>query len=244
MNPASTAVNSTIKQLTRILCRVDDTQLARVPLHGPLILVSNHVNFLDIPLLFTHLLPRPVTGFVKSETWDNPAMAMLFNFWQGIPIRRGEADLNALRQGIKALQEGKIVAIAPEGTRSNHGRLQKAHAGVVILAMESGAPLLPLVYYGGEKFHNNIRNLRRTDFYISVGRPFYIETGGIKANRQIRQQIADDIMYQLAALLPPDYRGYYSDICQASNSYFRFHPIPDVSTTKSPYQPQENQRDY
>ncbi|HEY68873.1 MAG TPA: 1-acyl-sn-glycerol-3-phosphate acyltransferase, partial [Thermoflexia bacterium] len=68
------AVTSTIKGLTRLLCRVDDAQLARVPDRGPLIVVANHVNFLEVPLLYTHLLPRPVTGFAKAENLSNPIL--------------------------------------------------------------------------------------------------------------------------------------------------------------------------
>ena len=89
---AARVVNTTIKGLTRAICRVDDSQLVHVPERGPLIIVANHVNFLEVPLLFTHLQPRPVTGFAKAETWDNPAMALLFNLWGAIPLERGEAD--------------------------------------------------------------------------------------------------------------------------------------------------------
>ncbi len=77
MTLAAWAVNTTIKSLTHVLCKINDEQLAKVPKHGPLILVANHINFLDIPIVFTHLQPRPVTGFIKSETWDNPVMAFL-----------------------------------------------------------------------------------------------------------------------------------------------------------------------
>jgi len=97
-------------------------------------------------------MPRPLTGFAKAETWDNPAMAMLFDLWQAIPIRRGEVDLEAIRQALSVLQSGGILAVAPEGTRSGHGRLGRGNPGVVLLAQMSGAPLLPLVYYGGESF--------------------------------------------------------------------------------------------
>jgi 1-acyl-sn-glycerol-3-phosphate acyltransferase len=141
-------VNLTIKGLARLLCRVDDAQLARVPREGPLILVTNHINFLDVPVVYTHLQPRPITGFAKIETWDNPAMGRLFDLWQAIPLQRGRADIEALRRGLEALAEGKILAVAPEGTRSGHGQLQPAHAGVVMLALHSGAPLLPLAFYG------------------------------------------------------------------------------------------------
>jgi len=222
MKLALRVVNTSLQGLTRLLCRVDDAHLARVPATGPLILVANHINFLEVPLIYTHLMPRPVTGFAKAETWDNPAMAMLFDLWQAIPLRRGEADLEAMRQALSVLQAGGILAVAPEGTRSGHGRLGRGNPGVVLLAQMSGAPLLPLVYYGGESFKENIKRLRRTDFHIVVGQPFTIQTQGVSVNRQVRQQIADEIMYQLAALLPPPYRGHYSDLHAATQTYLRF----------------------
>jgi len=217
-------VTSTIKGLTRILCRVDDAQLARVPDRGPLIIVANHVNFLEVPLLYTHLQPRSVTGFAKVETWDNPALGALFDLGRAIPLRRGEADMAALRRALKALEEGHILAVAPEGTRSGHGRLQPAHPGVVFLALRSSAPLLPVVHLGGELFWHNLPRLRRTDFHIVVGQPFYLDPGGVKVTRQVRQQMVDEIMYQMAALLPPAYWGVYSDLAAATEAYLRFPP--------------------
>jgi 1-acyl-sn-glycerol-3-phosphate acyltransferase len=215
-------VNSAIKGLIRLLCRVDDAQLARVPARGPLVVVANHINFLEVPLLLTHIQPRPVTGFAKAEAWDNPALGFLFNLWGLIPLRRGEANVVAFRRGLAALEAGHILAVAPEGTRSGHGRLQRGHPGVVLLALRSGAPLLPVVYYGGESFRRNLTRLRRTDFHIIVGQPFYLNAGGVKVTREVRQQMADEIMYLIAALLPPAYRGYYSDVPAATRTYLRF----------------------
>jgi 1-acyl-sn-glycerol-3-phosphate acyltransferase len=215
-------VNGSIKRLLRVLCRVDDAQLARVPERGPMILVANHVNFLEVPLVFTHLQPRPVTGFAKAETWDNPIMARLFNLWGAIPIKRGEADMEALRQGLSFLEAGYILAVSPEGTRSNDGRLLRGHPGVVLLAQRTGAPLLPVVYYGGERFRDNLTRLRRTDFHIIVGHSFYLQTEGIKLSREVRQHMVDEVMYQLAALLPPEYRGAYTNLAAATDQYLRF----------------------
>ena len=215
-------VNTTIKSLTHVLCRIDDSQLSMVPRHGPLILVANHINFLEVPVVFTHLQPRPVTGFVKSETWDNRAMAYLFNLWGGIPLRRGEADVTAYHLALEALMKGKIVAVAPEGTRSGNGQLQRGNPGIVTLALRSGAPVLPMAYYGSEQFRRNIVRLRRTDFCIRVGRPFHVQSSDAKAIRQIRQAITDEIMYQLATLLPVPYRGVYSDLEAATQNYLHF----------------------
>lgn len=222
MSLAFRAASMTVKALTHCLCRIDTRSLKRVPYKGPLILVCNHINFMDAPVLYTHLLPRPVTGFAKSETWDSPFLGQLFNLGGAIPLRRGAADLSALREGLAALEKGYIVAITPEGTRSGDGRLAQGHPGVVTLAIHSGAPLLPLVYYGGERLSHNLRRLRRTDFHIQVGKPFYVQTSEVRVTRNIRRQITDEIMYQLAALLPAKYRGVYANAGAASSDYLKF----------------------
>ena len=215
-------VTSSIKYLLRLLCRVNDVQVARVPDHGPLIVVVNHVNFLEAPVMYTHLQPRPMTALAKAETWNNPALRPLANLWGAIPLRRGEADTAGLRQALAALEAGYILILAPEGTRSGHGRLQRGQPGVAFLALRSGAPLLPVVYHGGERFWRNLTGLRRTDFHIIVGHPFYLDSRGGRVNRQVRQQMADEIMYQMAALLPSAYRGDYSNLDAATETYIRF----------------------
>ena len=217
-------VTATLKGLTGVLCRVNDAQLADVPEQGPLILVINHVNFLEAPVVFPRLHPRPLTGFAKAETWDNPSLRLLANLWRAIPLRRGEADVTALRQALAALEANHIVIVAPEGTRSGDGNLGRGHPGVAFLALRSGAPLLPMVYYGGERFWHNLPRLRRTDFHIVVGQPFHLHHRGSRAARRVRQQMADEIMYQVAALLPPAYRGAYSDLGAATETYLRFPP--------------------
>jgi 1-acyl-sn-glycerol-3-phosphate acyltransferase len=221
-------INTTIRGLTDVICRVDDAQLARVPQHGPLIVVANHINFLDAPVLFSRVHPRRVTGFVKAETWQNPTLGLLFDVWNTIPLERGEADVGAFREGLAALQDGAILAVAPEGTRSGHGRLQRGRPGVVLLALRSGAPILPLVYYGSERFHDNLRRLRRTDFRIVVGQPFYLDARGVKVTQTVRHAMVNEMMYQIAALLPPDYRGVYADIDTATEHYLHF-PVGSAS---------------
>ncbi len=230
-------VNSTIKGVIRILCQVEDSQLSRIPVQGPLILVANHINFLDVPLIYTHLLPRPITGLAKAETWDNPAMRPLFNMWGAIPLQRGEADVHAMRLSLNALQANKILAISPEGTRSRTGCLQRGRPGVVVLALKSGAPLLPVAYYGGEAFGQNMMRFQRTNFNIVVGYPFHIDSRGVKITKEIRQMITDEIMYQLAGLLPPHYRGYYSDLSKATEYFLKFPAlsVSNIPSTKNLY---------
>lgn len=216
---------SSIKTLTRILCRIDDAQLARVPERGPLILVTNHINFLEAPVFYTHLAPRPLTGLVKAENLEHPLFGpLLFSLWQGIPVQRGEADMAAFRRVFQILAEGRILAMTPEGTRSGHGRLQQGRPGIAFMALRSNALVLPAAHYGGERFWRSLRRLHRTDFDIIVGQPFHLDAGGVKVTRQVRQRMADEVMYQIAALLPPVYRGFYSDLSAATETYLRFLP--------------------
>jgi len=217
-------VNTTIKGITTLVCRVDAAQLERVPARGPLIIVTNHVNFLEAPVIYTRLEPRAMTGFAKIETWDSAFLGWLFDVWGMIPVRRGEADMSAIRRGVAALEDGQILAIAPEGTRSGHGCLQRGHPGVVMMALLSGAPLLPVLHYGGEQYRQNLPHLRRTDFHVIVGQPFELDKRGEKVTRVVRQKMIDEIMYQMAALLPSPYRGEYADLSKATKFYLRYSP--------------------
>jgi len=224
MNVSRWMVVTTLKALTQAICRIDSAQLESVPEKGPLILATNHVNILEIPIIYTQLQPRPVTGLVLASRWSNPVTRWLLEVCGAIPLRRGEADVAAMRIALARLEAREIVVIAPEGTRSGHGRLQRAHAGVVLLALRSQAPLLPVVFYGSENYKENLRRLRRTDFHIAVGRPFYLSAGEGSVTRQIRQKMIDEVMYQMARLLPARYRGEYSDLGVGTTEYLSFLP--------------------
>lgn len=217
-------INSAVRIYTRITCRMDISELDKVPKKGPLIAYSNHTGQIEVPLVFAHLQPRPVTGMAKVETWDNWFLNWVFDTWGAIPVRRGEADVQAMRKSLEALKEGYILGIAPEGTRNKTGQLLRAHPGVVSLAIHSGASLLPLAHWGGEKYLSNLKLLKRTDFHVRVGTPFQLKLEGTKLTREIRQQIADEMMYRLAALLPEEYRGEYANLDVATEQYLRDIP--------------------
>jgi len=194
---------------TSILCKIDKSDFCKVPRKGPLIIVTNHIGSLEVPLLFVHLQPRKLTGLAKVETWDNKFMGWLFDLWGAIPVRRGDADMDAIHKSIQVLKAGGILGVAPEGTRSRDGKLLQAQPGVVLLAQRTGAPILPLAHWGGEQFSHNLRKFKRTEFHVRVGRPFILDTRGEKVTGEIRQKIADEIMGQVAALMPDQYHGEY-----------------------------------
>ena len=212
-------IGQIVKIGTRILCRIDAPDLDKVPVRGPLIAYSNHTGQIEVAVFFGQLQPRPITGWAKMEAWDNAFLNWLFNLWGLIPVRRGEADTAALRKAVTALEKGYIFGIAPEGTRNITGRLKRAHPGVVLLAVRSGAPLLPIAHWGGEDFLRNLARLKRTDFHIRVGDPICLNVDGVRMTREIRQQIVDEMMYRLAELLPHEYRGEYEKVTEVKYSF-------------------------
>ncbi len=133
-------INFIIRIYTRITCRIDAPDLWSFPAHGPLIAIANHAGQIEVPLLFAHLQPRQLTGWAKIEAWDNLFLRWVFNTWGIIPVRRGEADTAALKLALKALEDGKIFGLAPEGTRNKNGRLIRALPGAVLVAIHSKAP--------------------------------------------------------------------------------------------------------
>jgi 1-acyl-sn-glycerol-3-phosphate acyltransferase len=193
-----------------LACRLDRSELAKVPKKGPLIIVTNHVNFLEAPLLYAFLYPRDISGFAKADTWRNPFLGLLATIWECVPVERGANDIQAMRRALEALSRGKMLNVMPEGTRSHDGRLGRGHGGVVAMALRSGAPIVPIAHFGGESFWRNLRRGKRTDVRFRVGEAFRLrqpEPGRAKSDRF---EASEEIMLRLAQLLPPKYRGEYA----------------------------------
>lgn len=211
MTLASRVITPFVKFVLGSVCRVDARELEKLPAKGPLIIVTNHINFLEVPLIYAFSYPRNVIGLVKKETWDNPVLGFLATSWEAVPIDRNASDIGALKASLDVLAAGGILAVAPEGTRSGDGRLGRGHGGVVQLAVRSGATVVPVVHFGGESFWANIRAPRRTRVTFRVGEAFRIEAPEGGFTRTSRTEASDELMRRIARLLPPRYRGLYAD---------------------------------
>ena len=215
-------INTLIRLYVRVTCRVDAPNFDRIPLQGPLIAIANHTGQIEVPILAAWLYPRRISGWAKAETFDNKFLKWVFDTWGIIPVRRGEADMHALKEALRAIEQGVIFGIAPEGTRNYNGILRRAMPGTVIIAIHSGAPIIPIAHWGGEVFMKNLKQFKRTDFHIRVGEPFKVEIPkGTKLTAEVRQQAVDEMMYRLARLLPEAYRGEYSDLDKATEQYIK-----------------------
>jgi 1-acyl-sn-glycerol-3-phosphate acyltransferase len=206
-----------------IMYRIDAREMKKVPMEGPLIAFTNHSGRVEAPLLYCELAPREkCTGLSKIENFDSAFFNFVFKQWEIIPVHRGEADLEAMRACLEKLKEGYILGMAPEGTRNETGSLKKAQGGIAVLGIHSGSPIIPVAHWGGIHFKENIRRWRRTPFTIRVGRLFRLDARGQRITREVRQEMADEMMYQLALLLPEEFRGAYADLSLATTKWLNF----------------------
>jgi 1-acyl-sn-glycerol-3-phosphate acyltransferase len=222
MDMRRAVVNRIIKGVFDTLCDIDSREFVETLAHIPPVIVAvNHINFLEVPILVAHSYPVLLTGLVKSETWNNPIMSFLFNTYKAIPIDRAGAYQDSFRRVREAIEEGFFVCMAPEGTRSRNGVLGRGKAGIIQLALYTGAPILPVVHFGGERIWDNIRRFRRTPFCFKVGRPFRFKCES-RPGKTTRELMLAELMGQMARLLPEDMRGIYAEQARRESRYLEF----------------------
>lgn len=195
--------------LTFIYCRRYEAEGgSHVPASGGVIVVSNHLNNADPPMI-QRALPRYVCFMAKKEMIEAPIIGPLFRAWGAFPVRRGEADLHALREACRVVQSGEMLMMFPEGTRSRTGKLGEGHPGTAIIARRTGAPILPVAITGTENIKWpgifwRPRSVRR--IHVTIGEPFTLAAGE-RTNSETLRADADEIMRHIAALLPNEYRA-------------------------------------
>jgi 1-acyl-sn-glycerol-3-phosphate acyltransferase len=202
-----------VRVLLFFLARVEVKGLEHVPDKGPYLLLTNHLHWLDPPALMAAF---PYRGYVfaaakREKHWF---FGPLFRSLDAIWVHRGEVDRRALRQALAVLRGNGVLGMAPEGTRSDTGTLQQGRGGAAYLAYRASARIVPVVVAGQEKVFPALRRLRRARIRIIFGPPFSpppLPQGGKVGAVEIRA-CTEEIMYRLAALLPPEYRGLYSDV--------------------------------
>ena len=209
MNPLYRIARAVIGFLLRLLTRLEVTGVENVPREGPFIMAMNHLHWLDPPLAMV-VIPRQMAVFA-AEKWERrwPVGWLLKNVGNAIFVRRGEVDRKALRAALSLLESGKVLGLAPEGTRSRTGALQKGKDGVAYLAMRTGVPIVPLAAWGQEATFRELKRGRRARIRIVIGPPFRL-TGGSRDTRAEGLNVATDrIMRTIAGMLPEEYRGVY-----------------------------------
>jgi len=167
------------------------------PRHGPAIIASNHASNLD-PCLVGIAFPGQIRWMAKAELWKVPLLGWLITKLGAFPVRRGEADRDAIRRAQELVREGWIVGMFPEGTRQREGVLGEPQPGVGMLAMEPGVPVIPVRIRGHERIICGGRP-RRPQMTITVGKPVDLDITGMSKGRAYREA-SRRIMEAIAAL--------------------------------------------
>jgi len=182
--------------------------LENIPASGGVILATNHLSRIDIPLLFT-LPVRPDITALVTDKYQNYAFFKWFTITAGgIWIDRTKADFTAFRLAAEVIAQGRALGIAPEGTRSD-GELLVGKSGTVLLALKTGVPIIPVGISGTETCNTEWKHLRRPHIVIHIGKPL-VFAPLVRENREAQlAQYTTEIMCQIAALLPEKYHGFY-----------------------------------
>lgn len=202
-----------IRILLNLIARFEIRGKDNVPLTGGMILAANHTGILDILMVYfgidrTDLFIPVAEKFEKIGwiRWLGKHLNFLF-------VDRFNPDLKALRKMIALMEEGKCLVIAPEGTRSPTGSLNEGKPGVAYLAARSGFPVIPIAITGtaDETVLANIKRFRKSNITLTGGKQFIIPPLPNKDRDAVLQKYTDEIMCQIAVLLPEKYRGVYAE---------------------------------
>jgi CMP/dCMP kinase len=209
-----------LRVIARLIIRIRvEGDLSAIPESGPLIIAANHASSADPVLIGAFLngrLHRPLNWLGKRELVEAPVIGWFMRQAGIHPVDRATADVEAFRTAIRILESGNILTVFPEGTRSPDGVLQEVREGVAVLALRSGAPVLPVGVADSDRVWRKGALLPTPGRSVTVryGRPFVVAdelppSSKGADRRQTKEAATRLIMSRIAELLPPRQRGIY-----------------------------------
>ncbi len=194
--------------------------LEKVPRSGPVLVVGNHIASLDPPLTGALIKRFDVYYMAKSEYFTRRVQGWLFRSYNAFPVVRHSPDRRSLKQALQVLEDGHVLMMYPEGTRSRDLQLHRPYAGAGFLARKSNAPIVPVAVWGSEDILPAGASWpKRAHVWIQFGDPFLLPERNPDGTPMTHQQSADYMMARVAAMLPVRYRGVFapgSDVSAAS----------------------------
>ncbi|MFC1991218.1 lysophospholipid acyltransferase family protein [Chloroflexota bacterium] len=180
-----------------------------IPDQGPLLIVANHLNLADPPLVGISL-NRKAMFMAKEELFRSRFLSYFISSIGAFPVHRGQPDRKALRQAERVLADGMALVMFPEASRSQNGQLQPAFPGSALIALRSGVPILPIGITGTEKMRGPFWMLRRPRVTVNIGHPFHLPSVNGKVTRIELTELTNFMMIHIAELLPLNQRGVYA----------------------------------
>ena len=206
-------IRGLIRFIFNIIAHIEVRGYENLPRDTSFVIATNHLGIVDVPIAF-YALDRWDMFVVIGEKWRDVGLfrwvGRYFNF---IFIDRFNPDIKALRKIIFLMEKNNILVIAPEGTRSRTGALIEAKPGVSYLAAKLKRPIVPVAITGTEdkSLLGNLKRLRRSHITLTAGTAFTLPPLPRENRDEVLKSYTDEIMCQIAALLPERYRGVYAD---------------------------------
>jgi len=179
-----------------------------VPLEGPLLVVSNHLNNADPPIVGAGIARRRIRWMAKIELFKLP-LGLIIRLWGAFPVRRFDADLAAMLNAERILKRGGVIGMFPEGTRSRTGYMGPPHPGTAMIALRSGATIVPCAITGTERLRNPLIVFRRPRFTFTIGEPIPVTAVRRPTEQQVGE-LTDRIYAAIKAMLPESYHPPYT----------------------------------
>jgi len=172
-----------------------------IPAKGAFILVSNHMSYLDPPLLGISVY-RSLNYMARDNLFKRPCFGRIMRNVHAFPVKRGKGDLFALREALRILGEGKPLVIFPEGTRSKDKRLRPVKRGVGFIVSRAKVPVIPAYIDGSfDALPRSIRTLRRHPVRVYIGKEisFTEDNSGAKS-KDLYQRLSDEVILSIAQM--------------------------------------------
>ncbi len=195
--------------LADIEIRVDKTLLDQ----GGCIIATNHLGRIDSMMAY-HLLDNKDIIQPFTDKYKDKLLFRFFAWWlQMTWLTRGQADMKAIKGFIARLKNGGVMVIAPEGTRSKSGQLLQGESGVIFIAAQAGAPIIPVALTGTEDavVKSRLKRFQRPKITLTSGEPFTLPPMKGPDRERLMREATDEVMCRIAALLPESNRGHYKD---------------------------------
>lgn len=182
-------VKNSIRLILSLIYRVEIQGKENIPTEGKSIVCSNHFNLLD-PVFIGTCLPRKINYMAKEELFSNKIFALILNKLGVFPVKRGGADISAIKTALKILKNEEIFGIFPEGTRSKTGEMLEAKPGLAMIAIKSQSSIIPAAIIGNYKPFSKVK--------IIIDKPidfsdYYDQKISTDEYQQLSQSVLDHI---------------------------------------------------